>query len=80
MARIGWSIGLPGPFYLSGTLWRSKRRRARRKAWHGTLPGGWGGRGRCPHNHQRPDTAIDCARREALRRARMAAYRNQQQR
>lgn len=26
--RLGWRIPLPGPFSLSGTVWRSKRRRA----------------------------------------------------
>ena len=25
--RIGWRIGLPGPFYIGGTVWRSRRRR-----------------------------------------------------
>jgi hypothetical protein len=60
--RLGWSIPLPGPFWLSGTVWRSKRRR--RRGYHGTLPG-W----TCPHNHEREDTAIACARREARRRA-----------
>lgn len=59
--RLGWSIPLPGPFFLSGTLWRSRRRRAR--GYHGTLPG-W----QCPHNHQREDTALTCATREARRR------------
>ena len=59
MARLGWSIPLPGPFRLSGTLWRSKRRRG----YHGTLPG-W----KCPHAHSRMDLAVDCARREARRR------------
>ena len=34
--RLGWSIPLPGPFRLSGTIWRSKRRRP---GYHGTLPG-----------------------------------------
>jgi hypothetical protein len=64
--RFGWHIGLPGPFYLGGTIWRSKRRRrrSRRPVWHGTLPGGW----RCPHNHTRPDTATACANAEARRR------------
>jgi hypothetical protein len=60
--RIGWSLPLPGPFRLYGTLWRSRRRT---RTYHGTLPDGW----RCPHNHQREDTAIDCANREARRRA-----------
>ena len=32
----------------------------------GTLPDGW----RCPHDYRREDTAIECARREARRRAR----------
>jgi hypothetical protein len=64
--RFGWSIPLPGPFYLAGTIWRSKRRRARRQVWHGTLPDGF----RCPHNHTRPDTATACANAEARRRQR----------
>jgi hypothetical protein len=58
--RFGWSIPLPGPFRLSGTLWRS---RPRRRVWHGTLPG-W----QCPHDHPRKDAATECARREARRR------------
>jgi hypothetical protein len=65
--RLGWSIPLPGPFRLSGTIWRSKRRRhrKRRTVWHGTLPGvHW----QCPHNHARPDLADACAQREAQRR------------
>ena len=53
--RIGWSIPLPGPFRVGGTVWRSKRR-----GMHGTLPG-W----KCPHNHSRPDLAIACANRHA---------------
>jgi hypothetical protein len=57
--RIGWRIPLPGPFYLGGTVWRSRRRR---RTYHGTLPG-W----KCPHNHQREDTAIACAQRELQR-------------
>jgi hypothetical protein len=56
--RLGWSIPLPGPFRLSGTLWRSRPR-----GYHGTLPG-W----QCPHRHQREDLARDCARREQRRR------------
>lgn len=63
--RLGWSIPLPGPFRLSGTVWRSKRRRKGR-VYHGTLPG-W----KCPHNHTREDTAVACARREARRRTAM---------
>jgi hypothetical protein len=63
--RLGWSIPLPGPFRLSGTIWRSKRRRRgrRRLVYHGQLPG-W----KCPHNHSREDLAIACAQREAKRR------------
>lgn len=60
--RLGWSIPLPGPFRLSGTIWRSRRRQ--RLVYHGTLPDGW----ECPHEHRREDTAIECARREARRR------------
>lgn len=60
--RIGWSIPLPGPFRLSGTLWRSGRRR---RVYHGTLPG-W----KCRHRHSRPDLARACAQREAQRRRR----------
>lgn len=59
--RLGWSIPLPGPFRLSGTIWRSKRRR---RGYHGTLPG-W----KCPHLHSRQDLAVACAQREARRRA-----------
>lgn len=62
--RLGWSIPLPGPFRLSGTVWRSKPRR-RGPVYHGKI-----GRWTCPHNHQREDTAVACARREALRRKR----------
>lgn len=62
--RIGWRIPLPGPFYLAGTVWRSRGRHARRRpAYHGTLPG-W----QCPHDHRRPDTATACAQREERRR------------
>lgn len=68
--RFGWYIPLPGPFGIGGTIWRSKRRRPRRQVWHGTLPGGWGGKGICPHNHQREDTATDCTARESRRLAR----------
>lgn len=25
--RLGWRIGLPGPFSIGGTLWRSKPKR-----------------------------------------------------
>ncbi len=60
--RLGWSVPLPGPFRLSGTVWRSRRRR--REVWHGTLPG-W----KCPHDHSRPDLATACASREARRRS-----------
>jgi hypothetical protein len=59
--RIGWRIPLPGPFYLGGTLWRSRRRRGR--VYHGTLPG-W----RCHHGHRSEGAAIDCAQRETRRR------------
>jgi hypothetical protein len=63
--RFGWHIGLPGPFGIGGTIWQSRRRRRRRKVWHGEIGAiGW----RCAHNHQRQDTAEDCARREARRR------------
>jgi hypothetical protein len=61
--RLGWSIPLPGPFRIGGTIWRSGgRRRSRAPVWHGTLPG-W----RCPHNHRREDTARACAQRQARR-------------
>ncbi len=60
--RLGWRIPLPGPFYLGGTVWRS---RPRGRVYHGTLPG-W----RCPHNHRREDTAVACAQREERRRYR----------
>lgn len=64
--RIGWSIPLPGPFRVSGTVWRSKSRR-RGKTYHGQLPG-W----KCPHNHSREDLALACAQREAQRRAQLS--------
>jgi hypothetical protein len=63
--RLGWSIPLPGPFWLSGTIWRSRHRRRRTPVYHGTLPG-W----RCAHDHRREDTAQACAEREARRRLR----------
>ena len=53
MPRLGWSIGLPGPFYLSSGG-------RRRRVWHGTLPG-W----RCWHRHNSPSAATACARRKA---------------
>jgi hypothetical protein len=59
--RIGWSIPLPGPFWIGGTLWQSKRRT---RYYNGTLPDGW----RCRHHHQREDTALACANQEAKRR------------
>jgi hypothetical protein len=62
--RLGWSIGLPGPFRLSGTIWRSRRRRT----YRGTLPG-W----RCRHRHARRDLAVACAQREARRRSGLPA-------
>jgi hypothetical protein len=68
--RLYWHKHLLGPFGIGGTIWRSKRRRPRRKVYHATLPGGW----TCPHNHRREDTAVECARREARRRT--AAARN----
>jgi hypothetical protein len=61
--RLGWSVPLGGPFRLSGTVWRSKRRRS---GYYGVILGGW----RCRHNHSRLDLAETCARREADRRAR----------
>jgi hypothetical protein len=61
--RLGWRIGLPGPFYLGGTVWRSRRRRRRQPVYHGQLPG-W----QCPHDHKRTDTAAACADRELRRR------------
>jgi hypothetical protein len=59
--KLGYSIPLPGPFRLFGTVWRSKscRRRRRAPVYHGTLPG-WS-----PHNHTREDLALACARRGA---------------
>lgn len=62
--RLGWSIPLPGPFFLSGTVWRCRPRRRPRRGFHGTLPG-W----ECAHDHRRPDTALECAQREERRRA-----------
>jgi hypothetical protein len=66
--RLGWRVHLFGPFSPGGTIWQSKRRRSRRKVYHGTLPDGW----TCPHNHTREDTAAACAHREARRRRRAA--------
>jgi len=61
--RLGWRLPLPWPFYLAGTVLRSGPHRRRRTVYHGTLPG-W----QCPHNHTRPDTANECAAREARKR------------
>jgi hypothetical protein len=61
--RIGWRIPLPGPFYIGGTVWRSKRRR---RGYHGTLPG-W----KCEHVHRTRTAAEECANRELRRRARL---------
>jgi hypothetical protein len=63
--RLGWRVGLPGPFYLAGTIWRSKPRRSRRHAYAGQLPG-W----RCEHDHRTEGAALECARRETRRRRR----------
>jgi hypothetical protein len=60
--RLGMSVHLWGPFYMSDTLWRSKPRH-RGRTYHGTL-GDW----KCPHNHTREDLAVECARQEARRR------------
>jgi len=57
--RLGWRIGLPGPFYLGGTIWRSRRR-----GWHGTLPDGW----KCHHQHRSQEAAVECAQNEERRR------------
>ena len=66
--RFGWHVHLLGPFSAGGTIWQSLRR-SRRKVYHGTLPGGWGGKGTCPHNHARDRPGAAGARREArLRR------------
>jgi hypothetical protein len=62
--RLGWRVGLPGPFYLAGTIWRSRRRPRHAKVWHGQLDGR-----ACPHEHRREDTAVACALREERRRA-----------
>jgi hypothetical protein len=60
--RITWSLPLPGPFRIGGTLWRSKRR-PRGKTWHGTLPG-W----KCHHDHRTVEAARECAAREQRKR------------
>jgi hypothetical protein len=65
--RLGWHVHLFGPIGVGGTIWRSRRRRPRRKVYRGTLPDGWS----CPHNHTREDTATVCAEREARRRVRL---------
>ena len=65
--RLTWHKHLLGPFGVGGTIWQSKRRRlrgAKRKVYHGTLPG-W----KCQHNHSRMDLAVACAQREERRRA-----------
>jgi hypothetical protein len=64
--RPGWRVHLWGPFYLADTIWQSKRRRRRGPVCHGPLPDGW----KCPRDHRREDTAIECADREARSRAR----------
>jgi hypothetical protein len=56
--RLGWRIGLPGPFSIGGTLWRSKRRRPRKRYFYGYLADG----SHCPHHHTRVDTAQACTR------------------
>jgi hypothetical protein len=62
-----------GPFSesLVWTNWRSKSR-PRGPVWHGELPGGWGGKGVCPHNHRREDTAQACTAAEERRMARLS--------
>lgn len=62
MVRIYWSLPLPGPFRIGGTVWRSRRRR---QVYSGTLPG-W----ECHHEHRTPEAALECAQRESRRRAR----------
>lgn len=66
--RLGWNIPLPGPFFLSGTIWRSRSRRQHVPRYHGTLTDGW----KCPHFHLREDTANACAAAELRRRRRAA--------
>jgi hypothetical protein len=64
--RLGWSIRLPGPFRLSGTIWRSGRRRRHRRrhrVYAGQLPG-W----KCRHKHRTQEAALECARRESRKR------------
>jgi hypothetical protein len=61
--RLTWHRHRLGPFGVGGTIWQPRRRRPRREVYHGTPPGGW----TCPHNHQREDTALACAQREARR-------------
>lgn len=68
--RLGWHVHLLGPFGVGGTIWQSKRRRRRTPYWsgvHSALPG-W----KCPHHHQREDTAAGCGNREYARRMREA--------
>lgn len=64
--RIWWSLPLPGPFRVGGTVWRSKSRRRGYHGVHSALPG-W----QCPHNHSRLDLATECANQEARRRGLM---------
>jgi len=54
--RLGFYEGLPGPFYLAGTLWRSKPRR-RYRATLGTWT--------CSHAHRSETAALRCANRRA---------------
>ncbi len=69
---FNWHVPLPGPFSVGGNIFRTRRRRGRRrKVWHGTLSDASGRvYWTCAHNHQRLDTAEDCAGREDRRRAR----------
>jgi hypothetical protein len=64
---LGWRIRLGGPFYIGGTIFRTRRRKkgSNRKVYHGTLASGW----KCQHNHSREDLAKACAERELRRRA-----------
>jgi hypothetical protein len=63
--RLGWHKHLLGPFGIGGTIARVTFG-PRRTVYHGKLPDGW----RCPHDHERQDTADACRDRELRRRTR----------
>ena len=52
--RLGWSIHLPGPFYVSGTIWRSHHQHGYQRKYP-ILP--------CGHAHRSQRTYDECLRR-----------------